>query len=74
MTPGRRRLCALGSGVAKAALCLIGLALVVLALSGLFYTHSNDRLIYLGTAFVLSFVLLRVLRAMARQPATVAAR
>lgn len=57
-----------GSGLCKVTLYLIGFAFIGQILSNFFYTRPNDRLLYLGLAFVLIFALFRVLRAMARQP------
>jgi hypothetical protein len=67
MTAGSRKVCALAAGLSKVVLYLIALSLVGQGLNNLFYRHSYDRLFYLGMAFILTAVLCRTLRVMARQ-------
>jgi hypothetical protein len=67
MTAGSRKVCALAAGLCKAVLYLIALGFVGQGLNNLFYIHPYDRLFYLGIAFILTFVLCRTLRVMARQ-------
>lgn len=48
-------------------LFVIGLAVLAQALNNLFYVQSFDRLLYLSMAFIVTFALCWMLRAMGRQ-------
>ncbi len=63
----RSKVLTLGAGFCKTGLYLLAIGFVLQLLDQFFYIVTNNRLFYLGAAFVLTFVLCFVLRIMARQ-------
>jgi len=64
MTANRGDIYAVGAGICKVGLVLIGLGFCVQILDNFFYRQPFDRLFYLGAAFILTFVLCWTLHAM----------
>jgi hypothetical protein len=55
---------AIGNGICKISLVLIGLGFFVQILDNVFYRQPLDRLFGLGAAFILTFALCRTFRVM----------
>jgi hypothetical protein len=64
MTANRTDSYAIGNGICKISLVLIGLGVCVQLLDNFFYRQPFDRLFGLGAAFVLTFTLCRTFRIM----------
>jgi hypothetical protein len=64
MTANRSDIYAVGAGICKVGLVLIGLGFFVQILDNFFYRQPFDRLFGLGGAFILTFTLCRTFRVM----------
>jgi hypothetical protein len=62
MAANRTDICAIGAGVCKIGLVLIGLGFFLQILDNFFYRQPFDRLFGLGAAFIMAFALCRTFR------------
>jgi len=72
MTANRTKIYAVGAGICKVGLVLIGLGFFVQTLDNFFYRQPFDRLFALGGAFILTFALCRAFRVMELKEARLA--
>jgi hypothetical protein len=64
MIASRGKIHAIGAGICKVGLVLIGLGFFLQILSNFFYRQPFDRLFYLGAAFILTLALIWTFRVM----------
>jgi hypothetical protein len=64
MPANRSEIHAVGAGICKVGLVLIGLGFFVQILDNFFYRQASDRLVYIGAAFILTLALCRTFHVM----------